>query len=184
VVLLWRWLGSSVALLFFLLLPRLEATTTSFFSFSHLLLFYSLSLSLFRPPCPCVFLLVCLTSVSLLSLPFVRPCFPLLLSLPFFRFLPSSFFYLPSVSPMYSPLLLLSAFFLTAPHFLSCSLPYALPLCVFLRLFFSPLFRSVPPIFLSAPQFSFFFLFSSLSPSPLVCWLSLAFIRPENAMQW
>ena len=112
------------------------------------------------------FWFVLLRFLSSLS-PLFAPVFRYFFLFLFFRFLPSSFFYLPSVSHMYSPILLLSAFFLTAPHFLSCSLPYALPLCVFLRLFFSPLFRSVPPVFLSAPQFSFFFLFSSLlSPLP------------------
>ena len=175
-----------MALLFFLLLPRLEATTTSFFSFSRLLLFYSLSLSLFRPPCPCVFLLVCLTSVSLLSLPSVRPCFPLLLSLPFFSVSPL-FILLSSLCfpPVFSSITPLCFFSYYSPLSLMFSSLRSPSLCFSPPLLFSPV-PLCPPYF-SFCTLVFFFLsllFSSLSPSPLICWLSLAFIRPENAMQW
>ena len=173
-----------MALLFFLLLPRLEATTTSFFSFSRLLLFYSLSLSLFRPPCPCVFLLVCLTSVSLLSLPSVRPYFPLLLSLPFFSVSPL-FILLSSLCfpPVFSSITPLCFFSYYSPLSLMFSSLRSPSLCFSPPLLFSPV-PFCPPYF-SFCTLVFFFLsllFSLSFPPCLLAFFGFYKARECHAM--
>ena len=163
-VLLWQWLGSPLALLFFLLLPCAEAPTFDFFllSFASVLLSITVFVSSPLSLCHISFWSVLL---PLLSLSSVRPCF---LSFSSFSFLLLFSVLFSPQSPLFHSLLyssllkfILLSFVLSFPplfflffvlsifvlFFLSSS-PLSVSASVFFFLFFGPLLHLSPLVFI------------------------------------